>query len=250
MVSGPAEAGGRPGLSIVIPAYNEAARLPGSLEKLVATFTDAPPPGPYEIVVVDDGSSDGTAAAAREAGTRLGLPLRVLCLSPNQGKGAAVRAGVLDATGDWVLVSDADFSTPLSEWTKLAAAGKPVAIGSRAVDRSLVKTPQPLFRVLSGMLFNRFVKLLAVPGIHDTQCGFKLFRRDAAQAVFSRAVENRFAFDVEALALARHLGFEIAEVPVLWFNSPDSRVSLLAGLSAFGELFRIGRRLRRLRKGV
>ena len=108
-----------------------------------------------------------------------------------------------------------------------------------------MKTPQPLFRRLAGKLFNRAVRLLAVPGIHDTQCGFKLFTRDAAREVFARTTIDRFAWDVEALLLARKLRFSIAEVPVLWFNSPDTRVGLGGGLEAFVALFRIRRRVSR-----
>ena len=191
------------------------------------------------MIVVDDGSRDRTAETAREAGENLGLDLIVLVLAENHGKGYAVRTGVLAARGESVLVSDADFSTPIAEWEKLAAAGAPVAIGSRAVDESLVKQKQPPFRVAMGKLFNRLVRLLLVPGVKDTQCGFKLFSRSAAQDVFSRARIDRFAYDVEALVLARRHGYAIAEVPVLWFNSPDSRVSLLGGAQAYLDLLRI-----------
>jgi len=188
---------------------------------------------------VDDGSRDRTAESARDAGTRLGLDLIVLVLAENHGKGHAVRSGVLAARGERVLVSDADFSTPVAEWEKLAATDAPVAIGSRAVDESLVKEKQPLYRQAMGKLFNRLVRLLLVRGVKDTQCGFKLFSREAARAIFSRARIDRFAYDVEALVLARRLGYRIAEVPVLWFNSPDSRVSLLGGAQAYLDLLRI-----------
>lgn len=238
----------RPDLSIVIPAFNEEARLPASLESVAAFLSRRREPISAEVVVVDDGSRDRTAARAEEAGRRLGLRLRVVRLPENRGKGAAVRAGALAAEGASLLVSDADFSTPMPEWEKLAASGAPVAIGSRAVDESLVKERQPFFRVFAGKLFNRVVRIVAVPGIRDTQCGFKLFSRDAAQAVFTRARVDRFAWDVEALLLARKLGFPIAEVPVLWFNSADSRVTLWGGLQAYLDLFRIrwrvGRALR------
>jgi len=235
----------RPDLSIVIPAFNEEARLPASLESVAAFLSRRRVPLSVEVVVVDDGSRDRTAARAEEAGRRLGLSLRVVRLPENRGKGAAVRAGALAADGASVLVSDADFSTPMPEWEKLAATGSPIAIGSRAVDESLVKERQPFFRVLAGKLFNRVVRIVAVPGIRDTQCGFKLFSRDAAQAVFSRARVDRFAWDVEALLLARKLGYEITEVPVLWFNSADSRVSIWGGLQAYLDLFRIRRRVER-----
>jgi dolichyl-phosphate beta-glucosyltransferase len=188
---------------------------------------------------VDDGSRDRTAETAREAGSHLGLDMIVLVLAENHGKGYAVRSGALAARGAHVLVSDADFSTPVSEWEKLAAAGTPVAIGSRALDESLVKERQPLFRQAMGKLFNRLVRVLVVNGVKDTQCGFKLFSREAAHAIFTRAKIDRFAYDVEALALARRLAYPIAEVPVLWFNSPDSRVSLFGGAQAYVDLLRI-----------
>ncbi len=235
----------RPDLSVVIPAFNEEARLPASLEALAAFLSGRPEPLSVEVIVVDDGSTDRTAAGAAETGRRWGLDLRVLTHERNRGKGAAVRSGALAAQGHRILVSDADFSTPIGEWEKLAATEAPVAIGSRAVDESLVKEQQPFYRVAMGKLFNRLVRLLAVPGIHDTQCGFKLFSHDAARAIFSRTTVDRFAWDVEALLLARKLGYAIAEVPVLWFNSSDSRVTFLAGVQATLELFRIGRRVSR-----
>ena len=239
----------RPDLSVVIPAYNEETRLPASLEALGAWLSGRTEALSAEVLVVDDGSTDRTAARAAETGRRLGLDVRVLVHDTNRGKGAAVRTGALAAEGKLVLVSDADFSTPIGEWEKLAAVRAPVAIGSRAVDESLVKERQPVYRVAMGKLFNALVRLLAVPGIRDTQCGFKLFTREAARAVFSRATVDRFAWDVEALLLARRLGYAIAEVPVLWFDSPDSRVTLLGGAQAYLELFRIRFRVSRTLRG-
>jgi len=239
----------RPDLSVVIPAYNEETRLPASLEALGAWLSGRTEALSAEVLVVDDGSTDRTAARAAETGRRLGLDVRVLVHDTNRGKGAAVRTGALAAEGKLVLVSDADFSTPIGEWEKLAAVRAPVAIGSRAVDESLVKERQPFYRVAMGKLFNVLVRLLAVPGIRDTQCGFKLFTREAARAVFSRATVDRFAWDVEALLLARKLGFAIVEVPVLWFDSPDSRVTLLGGAQAYLELFRIRFRVSRTLRG-
>ena len=228
-----------PELSLVIPAYNEEKRLPVSLARIADWLGSRTPAISAEVLVVDDGSSDRTAAVAEKTAGGLGLAFRVIRLPENRGKGAAVRAGALEAKGAHVLVTDADLSTPIEEVDKLLAAGAPVAIGSRGVDATLVKQRQSLFRVASGRLFNLLVRVLAVSGIRDTQCGFKLFRADAAREVFSRAVVDRFAFDVEALLLARRLGFAIKEVPVLWFNSPDTRVGLGGGLEAFAALFRI-----------
>lgn len=226
-------------LSIVIPAYNEESRLPASLGAIAAYLAARPSAPRTEVLVVDDGSTDATVPRAEEAARRHALALRVLRLPENRGKGAAVRAGCLEAAGGLVLVSDADFSTPVYEWEKLAAAAAPVAIGSRALDEALVKEKQPFFRRAMGKLFNRLVRLVAVPGIRDTQCGFKLFTREAAREIFSRAKVDRFAYDVEALLLARRLGFAIAEVPVLWFNSADSRVTLLGGAQAYWDVLRI-----------
>ncbi len=226
-------------LSIVIPAYNEETRLPASLGAIAAYLAARPSAPRVEVLVVDDGSADATAARAEEAARRHSLALRVLRLGSNRGKGAAVRAGCLEAAGGLVLVSDADFSTPVYEWEKLAAAGVPVAIGSRALDEALVKERQAFFRQAMGKLFNRLVRLVAVPGIRDTQCGFKLFSREAAREIFSRTKVDRFAYDVEALLLARQLGYAIAEVPVLWFNSADSRVTLFRGAQAYWDVLRI-----------
>jgi dolichyl-phosphate beta-glucosyltransferase len=231
--------GAEPGLSIVVPAYDEAERLPASLEAAAAYLAARKEPLQTEFIVVDDGSTDRTKERAEESARRLGLDLQVIRSLENRGKGHAVRTGALAARGRLVLVSDADFSTPLSEWEKLAGAGVPVAIGSRAVDPSLVMKRQPLARQTMGRLFNRFVRLLALPGIGDTQCGFKLFSNGAAKEIFSRTRVDRFAYDVEALLLARRLGFPIAEVPVVWINSPDTRVSLFGGAQAYWDLLRI-----------
>jgi dolichyl-phosphate beta-glucosyltransferase len=228
-----------PALSLVIPAFNEEKRLPVALARIAEWLGSRRPPLSAEVLVVDDGSDDRTAAVAEKTAAGLGLEFRLVRLPHNRGKGAAVRAGVMEAAGDRILVTDADLSTPIEELEKLLSSGAPVAIGSRGIDETLVKQRQSLFRVASGKLFNVLVRLLAVSGIRDTQCGFKLFRRDAAREIFSRASVDRFAFDVEALLLARRLGYAIAEVPVLWFNSPDTRVGLGGGLEAFAALFRI-----------
>ncbi len=147
----------------------------------------------------------------------------------NRGKGAAIRAGVLASAGDPVLVSDTDLSTPLTEWTKLfeKLATHPVAIGSRALQEDLVRLKQAPHRVLLGKAGNGIIRLFAVSGISDTQCGFKLFRSDTARELFRDARIDRFAWDVEILYLAQRRGLAIAEVPVLWFNSPESKVRVV-----------------------
>jgi dolichyl-phosphate beta-glucosyltransferase len=215
--------------SLVIPAYNEANRIARCLREVAAWRADRPGGHDWEVIVVDDGSKDGTAEAARRAAAEAGLPLTVLSHDRNRGKGAAIRTGVLASTGDPVLVSDTDLSTPLAEWKKLAERlpTHPVAIGSRAIDEDLVRRRQPLHRVWLGKVGNRVIRLFAVPGIGDTQCGFKLFRGDVARELFAAARIDRFAYDVEVLYLARRRGYAIAEVPVLWFNSPESKVSVL-----------------------
>ncbi len=225
-------------ISLVIPAYEEARRLPETLAKIADYLRGRRES--WEILVVDDGSRDSTASIAREEGLRLGLPLTVLSLPANRGKGAAIRAGVLASHGDRVLVCDADLSTPIAEWEKLRAAGAPVAIGSRAIDEDLVLRKQPWHRRTMGKLFNLLVRALTIRGIRDTQCGFKLLDGPLAREIFSRARIDRFAYDVEILLLARRRGAAIAEVPVLWFNSPDSRVAVVRdSLRMLRDLVRI-----------
>jgi dolichyl-phosphate beta-glucosyltransferase len=230
----------RPELSLVIPAFDEARRLPGSLTVALAYLQAHRQP--FEVIVVDDGSRDDTAGVATKLLAPLGGRGRLLRLEPNRGKGAAVRTGVLAALGERVLVSDADLSTPIEELAELEraiAAGADVAIGSRALDRGRVLRRQSLAREWSGRLFNLVVRLVALPGIHDTQCGFKLFRRAVVEPVFGRARLDGFGFDVESLAVARHLGFRIAEVPVRWKNDADSRVSFGQGAVAFLDPLRV-----------
>lgn len=214
-------------LSIVIPAYNEAQRLPTSLKR-VFTWLDEVGAN-AEVLVVDDGSQDATLQVARDlAGAE--PRLRVFGLQRNRGKGAAVRRGVEEAQRDWVLFSDADLSTPIEEVLRLAAAieaGHEVAIGSRDVVDSAIERHQPWYREAMGRTFNRIVQTLAMPGIRDTQCGFKLFSATAAKRSFSRMTIEGFAFDVEVLFIARRLGYPIAEVGVRWINDERTTVDPL-----------------------
>lgn len=228
--------------TLVIPAFNERGRIAASLEAVGHWWRTRPGGWDWEVLLVDDGSTDGTADVARASASAAGLPLEVLSHERNRGKGAAIRTGVLAASGNPILVSDADLSTPLTEWIKLAQRlpTHPVAIGSRAVDENLVRRKQPFYRRLLGKSGNLLVRLFAVRGIADTQCGFKLFRGDVARGLFRDARINRFAYDMEILHLAQRRGIAIAEVPVLWFNSPDSRVSVLRdALPTLADLLRI-----------
>ena len=215
--------------SLVVPAFDERGRIERAISEIAIWRRGNPGGWDWEVIVVDDGSSDGTAEAARRAAERENLPIELIRHPKNRGKGAAIRTGVLASSGDPLLVSDTDLSTPLAEWVKLAERlpTHPVAIGSRAIDEELVRKRQPFYRQFMGKTFNAFVRLIAVPGIRDTQCGFKLFRGHVARDLFSRARIDRFAYDVEILYLARRDGLAIAEVPVLWFNSPESKVSVV-----------------------
>lgn len=211
-------------LSIVIPAYNERERLPRTLPRIVEYLHDRGLwPEDAEVLVVDDGSEDGTAELARGWAS----PVRFLRLDRNRGKGAALRAGVLDSRGELVLLCDADLSTPIEELVKLEAklAEAPVVFGSRATPQSDIGTRQPWYRNQMGKMFNRILWLLGVRGIRDTQCGFKLLRGELARELFAQIEVERFAYDVELLLRARRAGHSVVEVGVRWDHVEESRVS-------------------------
>jgi glycosyltransferase involved in cell wall biosynthesis len=230
-------------ISIVIPAYNEERRLPATLER-VAEYSSEQSFAFVEILVVDDGSSDGTAVRAGEF-MRSHPCARLLQNPGNRGKGYSVRHGMLEAKGDWVLFTDADLSAPIEELEKLMAAvereGTQIAIGSRALDRSLVGVHQPLFREYAGRFFNLVMRAVTGLKFRDTQCGFKLFQREAAREIFSRQRLERFGFDAEILFLAEMLGYRAVEVPVRWNDVAGSKVGTLQGLNGFADLIRIRR---------
>ena len=220
----------RRSISIIIPAYNEEKRLPATLERIQAYLRKSEWEF-AEIVVVDDGSRDGTAEVARRAGVRL------LANPGNRGKGFSVRHGMREAAGEWALFSDADLSSPIEEleklWSAAEGARAAVAIGSRAVDRSLIGVRQPFFRDRVGRLFNLAMRIVTGLPFRDTQCGFKLFEAGAARAIFSRQLLDGFGFDVEVLFIARRLGLKCLEVPVKWNDVAGTKVSLWRGVAAF-----------------
>jgi dolichyl-phosphate beta-glucosyltransferase len=213
-----------PQLSVVIPAYNEEIRLGRTLPTVLEYLRSRPQPS--EVLVVDDGSHDSTADLVHRLAEQDDR-VKLVRYQPNRGKGYAVRVGMLSAGGALRLFSDADLSTPVSEVERLEAsiqAGCDIAIGSRAVAGSCVLLHQPAHRELLGKAFNLMVRALVVPGIRDTQCGFKLFSAHAAETVFPQAQIEGFGFDVELMALARQAGLRIAEVGVTWTDDPNSRV--------------------------
>ncbi len=192
--------------------------------------------------MVDDGSTDSTAAVVeKRAATE--PRLRLVQNPGNRGKGFAIRHGMLEAKGDWILFSDADLSAPIDEFPKLLAAaqerGAAIAIGSRALDRSLIGVHQSQWREMSGILFNRIMRLITGLPFSDTQCGFKLFRRDAARRVFPLQRLDGFSFDVEDLFVAHTLGIPTIEVPVRWNNVEGTKVGLMQGVASFLDLLRI-----------
>jgi glycosyltransferase involved in cell wall biosynthesis len=228
-------------ISIVVPAYNEQARLPQTIRRIQEFLTKSEWTF-WEIIIVDDGSKDDTVKAASEfAGNTPNI--RVLRNPGNRGKGYSVRHGMAEARGEWRLFTDADLSAPIEELDKLWEAtvrdGSHVAIGSRALDRSLIGVHQPGMRETAGKLFNAVMR--SVVGLHiaDTQCGFKLFHGSAALAIFPRQTQDRFGFDVEILFIAKKLGFRISEVPVRWNHVDGSKVGMLTGLHAFTELAQV-----------
>jgi dolichyl-phosphate beta-glucosyltransferase len=216
-----------PQLAVIVPAYNEADRMPPTLRRLHEYLSAQP--YTWSVTVVSDGSRDETEAIVRAfAAEHPGFG--VIAYQPNRGKGYAVRRGMLEVEGELLLFSDADLAAPIEEVEKLLPMieqGYRIAIGSRPLKESRLEVRQPLYRELLGRAFNFAVQTLAVRGIRDTQCGFKLFTRDVARDVFERCKLDGFSFDFEALMIARDLGYTIAEVPIRWSHQEGSKVSLL-----------------------
>lgn len=239
----------KPFLSIIIPAYNESERLPLTLvdmDKRLAGVKYS-----YEIIVVNDGSTDNTAEIVKKMAAAV-KNLKLIDNRVNQGKGGVVKQGMLLAKGEYRLFTDADNSVSIDHFDRmvpyLSASGGSdkskgevydVVIGSRAVKGSKLEPPQPFYRQILGKVGNLQIQILNLPGIWDTQCGFKAFSEKAAEKIFSVSKINGWGFDIEALALARHFGYKIKEIPVLWINNTQSKVKLSAYLKTFVENVKI-----------
>lgn len=230
----------RPHLSVVIPAYNEGFRIPSALRQTLEYLERRGKK--YEVLIVDDGSTDDTSERVEQV-CREAPAVRLLRHSTNHGKGFAVRAGMLQASGEYLLFTDADLSSPMTEADRLLEPlqnGYDVVVGSRALKPEWVSPRQPWWRETGGKIFNLFVRFFVSPDIRDTQCGFKAFRREAAQAIFSCQTIPGFGFDVEILYLARKFGYRILEVPVHWGNDERTKVRPLRdGQRMFLDLLRI-----------
>ncbi len=233
-------------LSVIIPAYNEEVRLPATLEHVLGYLSRQPYAS--EILVADDGSTDGTAAVARRFGSAA-LPVR-LCAQPdgaNQGKGAAVKRGMLQANGRFRLFMDADNSTTVDQvagFWPVFDRGFDVVIGSRKAPGAKVLVRQRWHKEVAGRFGNLIIRILAVPGVKDTQAGFKMFSRACAEAVFPLMTIDRWGMDIEILAAARALNFRVCEVPITWVNSPSSKVSVSSYFQVLADVWRVRRNLR------
>jgi dolichyl-phosphate beta-glucosyltransferase len=226
--------------SIILPAYNESARIAATLDKILAHAAERG--WKVEVIVVDDGSNDATADIVREYSGKHPV-MRLLENPGNRGKGYSVRNGMLHAKGEILLFSDADLSSPIEEADPLFAAigeGADIAIGSRWVDRRLQIRRQPLYRRLFGRIFNLALRIILGLQFKDTQCGFKAFTRRSAQTIFPLQKIERWGFDPELLYLATKFGFVVREVPVAWSHREGTRIHPVRdGIRMFGELLRI-----------
>jgi glycosyltransferase involved in cell wall biosynthesis len=235
------EEGIQPAVSIVVPAFNEAGRIAESIRKINAFARESTLP--LELIVVDDGSVDDTAEIVRCLDIK---GLRLFHNWENHGKGYAVRQGVLAATGEYVLFTDADLSAPIEELNKLLDVaireGADIVIGSRNVDRGYIEKHQSRFREFGGMAFNLMVRLFLGLQLRDTQCGFKLFHRKRSRGVFEKQTTSGFGFDPEILFIAKRQGLKIRETAVRWSHAEGSKVQFLRdGLRMFFDLARVRR---------
>lgn len=228
-------------LSVIIPAHNEEKRIERAIEQIEIYFKNRKIEG--EIIVVDDGSQDRTAQIAKNMMTQV-KNLKLINLEPNQGKGAAVKAGMLKGEGEILAFTDADLSAPIEEMDKLIKKIKEdyqIAIGSRGHPESKVEIHQPFFREQLGKLYGTLMRLLVLYGIRDTQCGFKAFKKVVAKELFAQPITPSAIWDIEILVLTAQRGYKVAEVPVVWRHDKDVRISynLPKALKIFWELLKI-----------
>ncbi len=227
-------------ISFVIPAFNEEKRLVNSLKELSEFLKSYPEK--TEVLLVDDGSTDSTIKVSEGFKDEISN-FKIISLEKNRGKGFAVKTGFENANGDIVLFTDADFSTPISETPKLLEKineGADIAIGSRAINSAVIEKHQSQLRERLGRLANLLIQVLAVRGLKDTQCGFKAFKKTTTKSIFAEQKIYRYAFDIELLFLANRQGLKIAEVPIVWANSPDSKVNPLSdGFKILTDLLKI-----------
>ncbi|MCM2325887.1 MAG: glycosyltransferase family 2 protein [Candidatus Woesearchaeota archaeon] len=216
-------------ISIIIPCYNEEKRIGKTLEAITSFMKGRK----HEIILVDDGSTDKTISIAKR------FKVKILKNHKNMGKGYSVKRGALNSSGEYILFSDADLSTPIEELDNLLEQDSDIVIGSRKADGAIIEAQQPNLRVLAGNIFPFITRLLILPGIKDTQCGFKLFKRKCLK-IFRKQTVYGFSFDVELLYLARKYGFSVKEVGVRWSNDINSKVSIIRhSFSMFKDLIRI-----------
>ncbi len=223
-----------PYLAIIVPAYNEQSRIENSLRRIQDYLNEQT----YDaiVLVVSDGSTDETVNIVQKFSAK-DSRFQVHHYSPNRGKGCAVRTGMLMAEAEWLLLCDADLAAPIEEVEKLFSANTPIAIGSRALNRKQMEIKQPFLRRTAGKMFNFVVQLLAIRGLQDTQCGFKLFSRESAKEIFSRCKLDGYSYDFEALMIGKALGYKISEVPIRWEHQEGSKVSLIRdGLKMIKDL--------------
>jgi len=230
-------------LSIIIPAYNEEKRIGPTLEAILEFAEDRE--ADTEVIVIDDGSTDDTVGVCRSIG---GTAVRLISTPTNMGKGHAVRSGMLTANGKYRLFTDADGSTPITEYPALEEAldrmgGSGVAFGSIGAPGAKIEQAQSGLRPAVGKLGNLLIRALVLPGVRDSQRGFKLFSADAAEVVFGRSVVNGWGFDVEALALARRLGYSCVEIPVTWEHVDGGTLTPTAYVTTLGDVVRVRWRL-------
>ena len=229
----------KPYLSVVIPSYNEAKRLPLTLIDVDRHLSEQE--YSYEIIIVNDGSTDATPEII-ERFKPLIENLKIINNKENRGKGAAVREGMLAAKGNWRVFMDADNSTSIVEFNKMLPylnENYEIVIGSRAVRGSKLNPPQSIHKQIIGKLGNLFIQIILLRGIWDSQCGFKCFSEDAAERIFPKGKIDKWGFDIEILALAKAMGYKIKEMPVHWVNDPRSHVNFKSYFQVFLEALKV-----------